>query len=138
MNFDKIHSFVNNPIISITKNSSGTRLAALTVVWSIDNIISFFSLNEFKKYEFKDPSSQLIISHKGSQIKFAPSVVPYSPFLISMKESIFMRKQRCKKEELVSSENFIFPEEKILDFKFSPIFLGFQFAVALSFGILRV
>ena len=138
MNFDQIHSFLNTPILSLTKNSSGRRLAVLT----LDNIISFFSLNEFKKYEFEGPSSQLITSHKGSQIKFAPSEYGSILALSDLDGGIHLyeeikSKNAIKKNWSVLKE-FIFPEEKILDFKFSPMFQGFQFAVASSFGILRV
>lgn len=134
----KIHEF-SFPIVSVSNNSTATRIAVLTS----DNKISFFSLNKFKKYQLEDQSSQITLENESLQVKFAPVELGSIIAVSDLKGCVSLYEETLQKITRKSSwkkiKDFSFPNEKITDFKFAPPFFpSFRLAIASTFGILRV
>lgn len=140
MNFDKLHVFENNSIVSLAINLSGSLLAVATS----DNLIRFFVYdNQNQRFVPKAHFPFLSVNFSINQIKFS-SLEMGSLLGVSDKNgSLYLYEEKIDSKTKTTNNwsviyDFNFLGEKINDFEFSPSFFGEKLAIATSFGILRV
>ena len=139
MNTEDIHNFEKSRILSLSNNSSGTRIATATS----DNQISFFTQDINNQNNMLPEPLKISLKSTPIKIKFAPaeygSLIGISDAdgtLYLYEESIEKISHKTKCWNLVYQ--FDFPSEKIQDFKFSPYISGYNLAIGTSFGVLRI
>lgn len=140
MNFEQLHVFEKNSIVSLAINLSGSLLAVATS----DNLIHFFVYDvENQRFAPKPHFPCFSPNFSINQIKFSSLELGSLLGVSDKNGSLYLYEENIDSKTKTTNNwsvihEFNFPQEKINDFAFSPSFFGDKLAIATSFGVLRV